>query len=208
MRALFLLALNGFRAAVMGVVALSCCSTAYAQTPRLELVVMPGSAPAGEVAKVQIQFKSSVGVGAVQFEIVYDTAVLKFKRVENGPQLPGGLLEANEVQPGRVRVALISNEEVKGSGVLLLSEFESTLGAAGTTSVNLESVRAWDLANNLPLLVAAQAGDWTRTVAAATVGLENLPAAAEQNTPLWVYGVSGLAVLAAVVFVIIATRRR
>lgn len=200
-----------FPLSVLGVVCIgfvvTVCPAAHAQTPRLELTVVPGSAEAGASAKVPIQFNSPVGVGAVQFELVFDPAALKFKGVENGPHLPAGLVEANEVQPGRVRVALVSNEEVKGAGVLLLAEFELTPGPVGATSVNLESVRAWDLANNLPLLIAARAGEWARAAAATQAGSGAGAPAGSEISP-WVYGLGGLAVLAAAILVFVALRRK
>lgn len=173
-------------------------SAARAQTLRLELSVEPGSSEVGIVAKIPVRFNSPVGIGAAQFELVFDPAMLKFKGIENGSQLPAGLVESNEVQPGHVRVALVSNEEVKGAGVLLLAEFEMTSGPQASTSVNLESARGWDLANNLPVVVGVKAGEWKRTSVATTV----------TERSLWIYGLGGLAVVAAASLLAVALRFR
>lgn len=172
-------------------------SAVSAQTVRLDLSVEPGSTEAGAVAKIPVRFNSPVGIGAAQFDLVFDPAVLKFKGVENGSQLPSGLVESNQVQPGRVRVALVSNEEIKGTGVLLLAEFEMTAGPEASTSVNLESARGWDLANNLPVIVGAQAGEWKRTLVTTAT-----------QRPLWIYGLGGLAVVAVLALAVALGRGR
>jgi len=158
----------------------------------MELSIGAGSAEAGAVAKVPIRMNSPIGIGAVQFEIVYDPAVVRFKGVENGSLLPTGLVESNVVQPGRARVALVSSEEVKGTGVLLLAEFEVLAGPAGVTAIGLEAVRGWEQASNLPVNAASQAGQWTRTVPASVIG--GRPTA-EGGSPAWHYGVVAVVIL-------------
>lgn len=172
---------------------------ATAQSMRLELTIAHGSAEAGSIAKVPIRFNSAVNIGALQLELVFDPALLRFKGIENGPVLSSALVESNVVQPGRARVALVSNEEVKGSGVLLVAEFEMLAGPPVATTISLESARGWDQINNLPVLVVQQPGEWMRTASAAPVA--TMPVSVpEENAlkpaiPVWLYGLGGLVVL-------------
>ncbi|MBL8797514.1 MAG: hypothetical protein JNM56_26680 [Planctomycetia bacterium] len=167
-------------------------SSAAAQSPRMELSIAAGSTEAGALARVPIQLRSPIGIGAAQFEIVYDPAIVRFKGVEHGALLPTGFVEANVVQPGRARVALVSSEEVKGTGVLLLADFDVLAGPAGDTAIGLEAVRGWDQASNLPVHAASQAGQWTRTAAASVASGQ--PAAPQRppaagGSPAWHYAV-------------------
>jgi hypothetical protein len=71
-----------------------------------------GSAEDGGVGVVPIRIISSVGIGTVRFEIVYDPAVLRFRRVDTEPLMSARAAEMDVVQPGRVQVVLISDEEI------------------------------------------------------------------------------------------------
>lgn len=194
------------RVAVCAIIAVSliaCTKPLMAQSARMELSIAAGSAEVSKNAKVPILFNSPVGIGASQFELVYDPAVLRFVGVENGPLLPSALVESNEGQAGRARVAFVSNDEVKGSGELLIAEFEVLKGLAATTTIGLESVRGWDQVNNLPVIVAAQSGDWKLTT------IENVPSGKLAQDPEpgnvgWIYGLGA----AVVVVIVLSLFRR
>ena len=171
----------------------------FAQAIRSELSIVAGSADAGTVAKVSIRSKSPVAMGAVQFDLIYDPAKVRFKGVENGPLLPAGLVETNVVEPGRARIALVTNEEVKGDGVLLIAELDILEGPGGTTSIGLEAVRGWDQANNLPVNIAAQGGELTRTVAQKS---EPAPQKAADGSLTWIYVLTAVVTFGAMILLL------
>lgn len=181
--------------AILATFAGSAAPAAAGQSSRVELSVEVGSAKGGGIATVPIRLLSSVGVGAVQFEIVYDPEVLRFKETKKGPLLCADSIEANLVRPGRVRVALVSEEEIKGVGVLLTAEFEVLDGPTGTTVIGLEGVRGWDSGNKLPIGVTSRSNEWTRVSGAG----------GSEGGLRWAYGVTAAAVA---VVVLLLLRRR
>lgn len=170
-----------------------------AQALRSELSIEAGAADAGTTAKVSIRSKSPVAMGALQFDLVYDPAMVRFKGIENGPLLTAALVEANVVEPGRARVALVSNEEVKGDGVLLIAELDILEGPSGTTSIGLEAVRGWDQANNLPVNIAAQGGELTRTVAQKAEPVPQKPA---DGSMTWIYVATAVVTFGAMILLL------
>jgi len=192
---------------VLRIVAASCLialsyDRAVAQSPRGELSIAPGTVEPGAVAKVPIQLNSSKGMGALQFELVFDPASSRFSGIENGPLLSAALVESNVVEPGRARVALVSNEPVQGAGVLLVAEFEVLVGPDGPLSFGLEAVRGWDQADNLPMNITGTSQDWTRTTPARTEAgnPDAAPEGAGVEIRPWLYGAIGLALLCMVAY--------
>lgn len=170
-----------------------------AQSARVELSAASGSAEAGTVAEVPIRILSSIGLGAVQFEIIYDPEVIRFKGLKKGLLLPESIIESNLVQPGRVRVGLVSPQEVKGVVVLLTAEFEMLAGPTTTTSIDLEAVRSWDREHNLPVGIVSRSSEWTRT---------GRPDQATSRDGSWIgnYGLMGVLVLVTVAILLLRRR--
>ena len=165
-----------------------------AQSSRAELSITPGTAAAGSVAKVSIRANAPVTLGALQFDLIYDPTVVRLKQVESGELIPAGLVESNIVQPGRARVALVTNEEIKGDGVLLIAEFEVLAGPARPTSISPEEVRGWDQTNNLPVNIAGRAGELTRIAVAPEAASEPRDA----RSSVWIYAAIGGAIVLSV----------
>lgn len=195
---------------VLRIVAASCLialsyDRVVAQSTRGELSIAPGTVEPGAVAKVPIQLNSSKGMGALQFELVFDPASSRFSGIENGPLLSAALVESNVVEPGRARVALVSNEPIQGAGVLLVAEFEVLAGPDGPLSFGLEAVRGWDQADNLPMNITGTTQDWTRTTPARTEAgkLDAAPEGAGAEVRPWLYGGAiGLALLFMVAYLL------
>ncbi len=111
----------------------------------------------GRDAAVPIAIRGAQGLGALQFELTYDPAVLEAGEVVAGPGIPGVLLESNVVSPGRLRVAMAGNEPMAGDGELTAA---FAVKAAGTSALGLENARAWEQANSLDMLVDVEPGQF------------------------------------------------
>lgn len=111
----------------------------------------------GHDAAVPIAIRGAQGLGALQFELTYDPAVLEAGEVVAGPGIAGVLLESNVVSPGRLRVAMAGNEPMTGDGELTAA---FAVKAPGTSALGLENARAWEQANSLDMLVDVESGEF------------------------------------------------
>ena len=123
------------------------------------------TAPPGAAVEAPVLISDAKDLGSLQFDLQYDPTLLEPSEppVKAGPALAGAMIEANAVEPGRLRVAMISGEPVNGAGEILFVAFTVPPGAAGSGDLTPAAVRAWDHTNNLDMLVEASAG--TATIA-------------------------------------------
>lgn len=144
-------------------------------------------APGGD-ATVDVTLRGAQGLGSLQLELTWDPAVLEAKDVQPGPNAPAMLLEHNVTTPGRMRIALAANEPLNGE-VQLSATF--AVKSAGSCSLGLDKVQAWEHGNGLEMLVTAEPGQFSSAKPA-----DAPPASA----PIpWALMVGGAAVLVAVV---------
>lgn len=111
----------------------------------------------GRDAEIPIAIRGAQGLGALQFELTYDPAVLEAGEVVAGPGIPGVLLESNVVSPGRLRVALAGNEPMAGDGELTAT---FAVKAPGTSVLGIENARAWEQTNSLDMLIDVESGQF------------------------------------------------
>jgi len=112
------------------------------------LTVVVGSVETrpGAVVVVPIRVQSAQHLGAVQFELSYDDAVLEFQALEAGSFPQECTTGSNVLSSGRLRVVLNTPpaESINGDGDLLRVRFAVKDGARSESPLQLESVRAWD----------------------------------------------------------------
>lgn len=159
---------------------------------QVTLSVAKSAAPAAQTVKIPINAEVTGAAAAMQMDLIFDPKVLTFKRIESGPVLTSALVEANVGAPGQLRIALTSNEEIKGTGTLLDVEFEVQPGEPAAVALRLDKARAWDQANNLEMTVAAGGGEFSRT---------------GPSLLLWAFVAGGVALLIALILVVLRRRK-
>ena len=166
----------------------------FARTCRCTLLLLAAAAPALAAATMRLEVGSTTGtpgatvdvplsitdaknLGSLQFDLVYDPKLFEPSQppVKAGALLPGAMVESNAVEPGTLRVAMISGEPVNGSGEILVLTCLVAQDASGAAEIRPTAVRAWDHRNNLDMLVESSTGlltiaprlPWTPLVAIA-----------------------------------------
>lgn len=147
-------------------------------------------APGGD-AEVPISIRGAQGLGALQFELTYDPAVLEAGEVVAGQDIAGVLLESNVVSPGRLRVAMAGNEPMAGDGELTAT---FAVKAPGTSALALENARAWEQENGLDMLVDVESGQFVAATSSAA------------GSPVVLLAVVGGIVLLVIIAVLLAGR--
>lgn len=74
------------------------------------------------------------GVAGIQLNISYDSASLADPTVTQGELVAGAMLVANTLQPGLIKIAIISTSDFSGSGRIAEISFASRTGVGGITS--------------------------------------------------------------------------
>jgi hypothetical protein len=106
-----------------------------------------GEAVAGQTFSAEVSVKGGVSVGAMQFDLAWDPAVLEFDSLEKGKLLAGGaMLESKSNSPGRLSVAWVSPDGIDADGALLRTVFKVKGQAGQSTAVSIEKLRAWGAA--------------------------------------------------------------
>ena len=105
------------------------------------------------------------GVGAIDLALRFDPSVVRFSDIEAGPMLQGALIEANEIEPGRLLIALVSSEPLGPEGELFRIGLE-TVGAPDTrTTLSFEAANAYHLERLIDLPVRTSDGAVALTAA-------------------------------------------
>lgn len=172
---------------------------ASAATVSLRIETIEGS---GASVEVPITTEQCKGLGALQFDLTYDPAIVEPESVETGSALPSGLVEFKLKAPGLLGIALISSVPVSGSGELLKVRFKPLATEGSSTALAITSETAWDYENNLEMLVTTEAGSLSVAPAARA---DKLPPNGESWNPLMI---GGVVVLVVILIIALAMRRR
>lgn len=76
------------------------------------------------------------GVAGIALTITYDADLLGTATVTKGDLLAGALLNSNTSIPGTIRIAVISNVIISGSGPIAAISFSSGTGTGGIGSIS------------------------------------------------------------------------
>jgi hypothetical protein len=123
-----------------------------------------GSAQAspGSTVEVPIEAIGAPGIGPMQMELVYDPAVLTAETVTRGALMSGNaLMESNVIPRGRVVIAMVAADPIKGDGVIVKVRFKVIGNAGQQSTLTLETVKAWERGNQREVLVKTEAGKVT-----------------------------------------------
>lgn len=113
----------------------------------------------GSTVEVPIEAVGAPGIGPLQMELVYDPAVLTAETVTHGALLSSNaLMESNVTPRGRVIVAIVAADPIKGDGVIVKVRFKVIGNAGQQSALTLEAVQAWERGNQREVLVKTEAG--------------------------------------------------
>lgn len=94
-------------------------------------------------------------LGALQFDVLFNEEIIEIVNVTQGSGLPPVLLDFNVVHPGLLRVAMAGSEPVDGNAKI---ELRIRGLAAGTGSIDVKEVKAWELTTGFELLAESTPG--------------------------------------------------
>lgn len=160
---------------------------------------------AGSTITIPIVGSAEVTIGAAQLELVYDPARLRWVNGDAGKLTANTLIDANLIEPGRVKIAFAGGEDVTGTGTIYRATFEWADAQAGPTSLGFAGVRAWDQATGFELATSASPGEAVPVVASPETPGPDRTAAPTANYLL--YGAIGLGVLFVVATVIVMRKK-
>jgi RHS repeat-associated protein len=156
--------------------------------------------PAGDSGSVTASISSDGSAVALQFDVLYDPALVSLGTVTGGPALTGNhSIASNPIGPGRDRIVITTSPVTAlGSGVLATINLGVDTGAAaGTTPLDWDGVVISDAAAQPITPSSLTPGTITITAAAAPVEPEAIPA-----NPLW-----SLMLLTAMMFLLVRRLR-
>ena len=155
---------NSFYRVIFAIVACLCCAPLHAE--QFHVTVGSDSKSAGSKITVPIVVTAEAAVGAAQLELLYDPARLQWVSGDPGKLTANTLIDANVLEPGRVKIAFAGGEDVRGTGTIYQAVFEWKGTQAGATRIRFAGVRAWDQASGLELTTSSSPGEAVPAVAA------------------------------------------
>ena len=139
--------------------ALGLWAAAPLEGAQFQVAVGSETKTAGTRITIPIVVTAEVTVGAAQLELLYDPNRLRWVSGDAGSLTANTLVDANLVEPGRVRIAFAGGDEVRGTGEIYRATFEWTASDPGGTTLRLAGVRAWDQVTGLELATSASPGE-------------------------------------------------
>lgn len=111
--------------------------------------------------EVPVNTINAGNVGSIEFELVYDPALLKVENVEKGKLADNAMIDFSLARSGRVWVAMVDSNGLNGSGSLAVISF-SKVGTGQTSSVlKLENVYAYDATTLIDIVTKTNQGNLT-----------------------------------------------
>lgn len=99
-------------------------------------------ATSGESLDVSVTLGGGEGIGALDAQISFDPKALIFIEAKVGGVAGNGMLRSNEVEPGRLRIALIDGDGFSGDGELLSIKLRALEGAHTSAQLVVEQISA------------------------------------------------------------------
>jgi hypothetical protein len=86
-----------------------------------------------------VQGDNMDGVAGISLTITYDRSTMSSPTVTQGGFISGALMISNTVEPGTIRIAIISTKEFSGNGQIATISFAAALesGNVSITSINM-----------------------------------------------------------------------
>lgn len=175
-----------------------CLTAAPLQAAQFHVTIGSEGKTVGSTITIPIVVTAEVTVGAAQLELLYDPQRLRWVGGDAGQLTTNTLIDANLLDPGRVRIAFAGGDDVHGSGTIYQATFQWTDSQTGATSLRFAGVRAWDQSTGLELATSASPGDAVPAII--TPGVSDQTAVPPPAAPNYLLYVA----LAVVVFSLVA----
>lgn len=136
-------------------------SVVFAQGNSVSLKVPAASGSLSSIIDAPFEITSTASLGAIQFDILFDSQNLDAVQIEAGEMLTAaqGGLEFNQIEPGRIRVAMACSKPVKGTGPLF--RMLATPKSVGDVAVGIVDAQAWESQTLRELRVETTSGSFT-----------------------------------------------
>src|ERR1043165_4681165 len=144
-----------------GLLALALPLSLFAQTMTLRLSEAKGAS--GSTLEVPIDVAGASKVGALQFELVYNQAILAAESARAGALASDSLIEVRRDIPGRLFIALITTSGINGNGTVATASFRVTGMPGQSTSLTPDSGKAWEGITHHEVLITPVSGVLTVT---------------------------------------------
>ena len=146
---------------LFAVVALPVALVASLSAATMTLRMPQVEGAAGSTVDVAIEVANAEKVGALQFEVVYDSSVLEAQSAKAGALASDSLIEVKTDKPGRLFIALVTTNGINGSGTVATASFR-VIGEVGkTTSLEPAAAAAWEGITHREVLIAPVVGQMT-----------------------------------------------
>lgn len=116
------------------------CSAATLQAAQFHVTVGSEGKTAGSTITIPIVVSAEATIGAAQLELLYDPERLRWVSGDAGKLTANTLIDANLLDPGRVKIAFAGGEDVTGTGTIYQATFEWTGSQTGPTNLRFASV--------------------------------------------------------------------
>ncbi len=137
------------------------------------LLVSSSEAASGELVDVSILLNGTKEVGALDALLSFDPLVLSFIEADVGESTANGMIIAKEVEPGKLRVALVDADGLSSTGEVLRIRFRAAEGAGGTTELVIASAAAYHVKKLVALPIKVVDGTVTFSAARAGTATED-----------------------------------
>jgi len=149
---------------------------------------LPNQEASSRESRVIIQASSLPEVGAAQFDLVFAPELFAEPVIMPSTILGNALLESNQIEPGRLRIAFVSSEPLPEHGELMKIEFPSIDKDERSTSVSvdsvkLENVKAWRLADSSEVDIRIGPSEQSSFAKTSAVEPKSAPVSSLVSTP-------------------------
>jgi len=97
-------------------------------------------------------------IGAFDVHVSFDSELMSFKEADVGAATENAMVSANEVEPGRVKVAVVDADGVELPGDVLLLKFEAKATEEPSAELTVDHFGAYDVESLLPVAIVCESG--------------------------------------------------
>lgn len=128
---------------IIVILAIAVLATDVATAASFQVGTADAGGAKGSTVNVPVTVSEANNVGSMDILVVYDPAVLTATGVDKGT-LNKGMISANTSAPGFIAISLADSNGITGSGDVAVITFSVIGNATETSTVRLQSVKAYD----------------------------------------------------------------
>jgi len=111
--------------------------------------------------KVPINAVNAGNLGSLEFEVIYDPAIIQPEGVVKGDLADNAMLDFSLSRSGRMWVALVDSNGLNGNGSLVVITFHKANSGQTVATITLENVIAHDAVTLVDIITSTTAGSLT-----------------------------------------------